>query len=270
MTHEDFTAATTAKIQGTWNLHNVAEKQEHPLHFFTMLSSLSGLVGQRAQANYAAANAFLDSFAQYRRSCGLPAMSVDLGVVEDVGYIAERPELAARLDKNVWSAGINEAMLLKIIEVSIRDQLAPSGLEETPQIITGIPVPQPANSELVRDARFCGLVFGDRASAATGEGQGSHAIQEVFQKIKNKAQRAAILETLTGAVNEHVSKALSLPEPMEPGKDISSYGMDSLAAVEIRNWLRLELKAEMTTLEVTNAKSLYALCERVLDKMIAQ
>ena len=50
---------------------------------------------------------------------------------------------------------------------------------------------------------------------------------------------------------------------MEPAKSFASYGLDSLAAVEMRNWLRMELDAELTTLEIVNATSLSSLCENV-------
>ncbi|TVY37829.1 Fumagillin dodecapentaenoate synthase [Lachnellula subtilissima] len=66
----DYHGALACKVQGTWNLHNVAEKLGLKLDFFTMLSSISGVVGQKGQANYTAGNAFLDAFASYRHGLG--------------------------------------------------------------------------------------------------------------------------------------------------------------------------------------------------------
>jgi len=54
---------------------------------------------------------------------------------------------------------------------------------------------------------------------------------------------------------------------VEPGKPLTSYGLDSLAAVEFRNWLRLEMGAVFTMLEVMGAMSLFALCERLIEKI---
>jgi hypothetical protein len=54
---------------------------------------------------------------------------------------------------------------------------------------------------------------------------------------------------------------------MEPAKPLASYGLDSLAAVEFRNWARMELGAELTTLEIMGATSLFALGERVIAKI---
>ena len=82
MNLQDWTAAVEPKVRGTWNLHEATKFR--PLDFMLLFSSLCGLVGQPGQANYAAANTFLDAFAQYRQSLGLPASVLDLGPVEDV------------------------------------------------------------------------------------------------------------------------------------------------------------------------------------------
>jgi KR domain len=143
-------------VQGTWNLHNAALEQNLSLDFFTMLSSISGVVGQKGQANQAAANVFLDNFSVFRRSLGLPACSVDLGVVEDIRYIHEYSGLQQQLDTSIWT-GINESLLHKILRFSIFQQISPVNEVSASQLITGIPVPQPADSGLARDARFGGF-----------------------------------------------------------------------------------------------------------------
>jgi hypothetical protein len=61
MTLEEYNQVVACKIQGTWNLHAAAERLNLTLDFFTLLSSISGVIGQRGQANYAAANVFLDT-----------------------------------------------------------------------------------------------------------------------------------------------------------------------------------------------------------------
>src|SRR5258708_344307 len=112
MTVDDFRTSIHAKVQGTWNLHDASvELLKQPLDFFTMLSSISGVVGREGQANYAAANTFLDTFASYRQSQGLRANAVDLGMIVDVGYIAEDQNgLEDRFDKTRWIP-VNESML---------------------------------------------------------------------------------------------------------------------------------------------------------------
>ncbi|KAL8735462.1 MAG: hypothetical protein Q9181_002805 [Wetmoreana brouardii] len=266
MTVEEFHDASRAKVQGTWNLHNVALEQNAPLAFFTTLSSISGVVGQKAQANYAAANAFLDSFASYRQSLGLPACSVDLGVIEDIGYISEREHLAQRLDDSIWTP-INERRLHEIIRFSILQQSSPINSASASQMITGISFPQKEGSPLLRDARFTGLRSSDAALDATADRDSVTDVQSFFALIKAKADRPVLLAEAINVVNRQFMRSLNLSEPMEPAKPLSGYGLDSLAAVEIRNWMRMSLGAEVTVLEINTASSLSALCEKIMERL---
>ena len=144
MTVSDFHTTLSSKVAGTWNLHRASLELEQPLSFFTLPSSISGVIGQKGQANYSAANAFLDVFASYRLGQGLPAHSVDLGVIEDVGYVAEQGGMQKHFDDRQW-IGINEYVLHKILSLSILQQTAPINAASASQLITGIPVPQPAD-----------------------------------------------------------------------------------------------------------------------------
>lgn len=82
MTQEEFQIPLLAKILGTWNLHHVTKHME--LDIFLMHSSIASVFGNYSQTNYAAANAFQDSFAHYRRSIGLPGQTINWGAL-DVG-----------------------------------------------------------------------------------------------------------------------------------------------------------------------------------------
>jgi hypothetical protein len=267
MTIEEYHETIKSKVQGTWNLHNVSLERELPLDFFTMLSSISGVVGQKGQANYAAANVFLDSFAFYRQKLGLAACCVDLGAIEDVGYMSEHSDLMVALDTSAWTP-INEALFHKIVRFSIIQQIAPIDRATSSQLITSIAVPQKATSQLLVDARFGGLCFGDTVGAKANDGKdGSKEIQALFLMVKGGVDHQAVLDATIGVVNRQFMTMLRLNDAMEPGKPLSTYGLDSLAAVEFRNWVRMELGAELTTLDITNAASLIALCERIVSRM---
>lgn len=85
-----------------------------------MLSSITGSVGTATESNYGAANSFLDAFGSYRRSHGLPAVSLGLGMISEVGFLHENPEIeAALLRKGVHP--FTEAELLQIIDISLSD-----------------------------------------------------------------------------------------------------------------------------------------------------
>lgn len=268
MTAAQFHNALRCKVQGTWNLHEVSMEQAAPLDFFTMLSSLSGLVGQKGQANYAAGNVFLDSLATYRHGLGLPACSIDLGVIEDVGYISERQSIANRLDINIWTP-INERLLHEIMRVSIfqQDSKSPINPISKAQMITGIPFPQPADAALLHDARFAGLAQHGDSQLGEKAQDTSQEIQTFLSLVRTDADVETQVTAAVAVINRHFQRTLGLSEPMEPAKTLTVYGLDSLAAVEFRNWARQELQVTFSTLEVVGAKTLRALCEKIVAKM---
>ncbi|KAK1140322.1 Type I Iterative Polyketide synthase (PKS) [Aspergillus melleus] len=271
MTVTQYHEALRCKVQGTWNLHEVSiSEQAASLDFFTMLSSLSGLVGQKGQANYAAGNAFLDSLATYRHGLGLPACSVDLGVIGGVGYISERQSIANRLDINIWTP-INESLLHEILRLSIfqQDSLSPLNPSSAAHMITGIPCPQPPDATLLQDVRFAGLAAADDGLVGETAQDASQETRALLDLVRSDptAQLDTHLNTTVAVVNRHFMRTLGLSEPMEPAKPLTVYGLDSLAAVEFRNWARQELQITITTLEVVGAKTLRALCEKLVSRM---
>lgn len=277
MTHDDFHTAIKAKVAGTWNLHN-ASIAHTPLDFFTMLSSISGVVGNKGQANYAAANAFMDAFAFYRQGQGLRAHTVDLGLIEDVGYVAEvgGAALEARFDRREWTP-INEGMLRSILSCSILQQTGHPGSLSTrsrAQMVTGIAYPLPLDrSDLAGNRRF-DYLFATSEGHGNDEASGEQA-DPVSQAVRafrithesGEADAAALTRAAVPLLQSQITHLLRLETEMEPGKPLMAYGLDSLSAVELRGWVRQKLGGELSTLDITNASSLVALCEKLVAKL---
>jgi hypothetical protein len=95
MTFSEWNQSILPKVQGTWNLHH-ATTTSH-LDFFLLFSSICGQTGQWGQANYNAANSFLDAFVNYRKSQSLPASVVDIGFMGSIGMAMENSNLVEKL-----------------------------------------------------------------------------------------------------------------------------------------------------------------------------
>ncbi|MES2570828.1 MAG: SDR family NAD(P)-dependent oxidoreductase, partial [Verrucomicrobiota bacterium] len=91
-----FQRVLAPKCDGAWNLHALGL----PLDFFVMCSSVVSLLGSAGQGSYAAANSFLDSLADYRRSRGLPALTINWGLLGGIGYVSRNPVLKAGLESS--------------------------------------------------------------------------------------------------------------------------------------------------------------------------
>jgi acyl transferase domain-containing protein/NADPH:quinone reductase-like Zn-dependent oxidoreductase/NAD(P)-dependent dehydrogenase (short-subunit alcohol dehydrogenase family)/SAM-dependent methyltransferase/acyl carrier protein len=86
MTADDIQAVLGPKIDGAWNLHNLTLDQS--IDFFLCYSSVAALFGNRDQANYAAANEYLEALCRQRRASGRPALSIGWGAIGTSGYVA--------------------------------------------------------------------------------------------------------------------------------------------------------------------------------------
>lgn len=272
MSLQDYHDAIKCKIQGTWALHNTALKLGIDLEFFTLLSSISGLVGNRGQANYAAANVFQDSFATFRRQRGQAACSINLGVISDDGVMAENPNIADKHFDQRTFFSIDTVLLRKILYVSIlqqQDRPAAAAVAPQAQIVTGVVYPQTAQSQLRGDARFAALFTGQGAEAGGEAKSGDAEVQALLGLLGSPTVDAATKQSCTvDLVNKALMRIMRLSEPMDPARPFAVYGIDSLSAVEIRNWVRTELGALVTTLDIMNATSLASFCEKIVAKIV--
>ncbi|KAH7305246.1 hypothetical protein B0I35DRAFT_362380 [Stachybotrys elegans] len=268
MTHKDFQESAKPKVNGTWNLHQLLPRD---LDFFIMLSSISGVTGNPGQANYAAGNTFMDDLASYRRSLGLTATSLDLGLMLDVGFVAER-DGTSNLKK--WeSVGLTNKEFLHILSSAMRGYLpssAPGGQPSVmaSQVVTGLATGGhvAANSLdkpfYFSDARFKELV---RAELSDSDAQASGDSVKAFRaSLQSATTLAMAIETIGEAIRRRLADVMNLdPENIELSRPVHAYGVDSLVAVELRNWIIQEMQSSISLFELLQSPSLASLAAKV-------
>lgn len=264
MTPDEFRLPSQPKVAGTWNLHTAASEQDRPLDFFTMLSSVSGLLGHMGQTNYAAANSFLDAFAAWRLQQGLAACSVDLGPVDDVGYLKDKDTANRRLEGMGWQL-INEALLYRILRASILQQTHRINPSSYGVLCTGILPGAPFFEPLHRFSALRPAAGSAAAAGGAGNGGAAASAATKLTMLKNAArsgvEHATLLAAATEVMNTVLMRSLGMKEPLEALRPLGDYGVDSLVAVEMRNWARAELAVEMSVLDIVGARTLTSLCE---------
>ncbi|XYH94915.1 SDR family NAD(P)-dependent oxidoreductase [Sorangium sp. So ce1128] len=100
------------KMMGAWHLHELTA--DIPLEAFVLFSSMTSVLGNAGQGNYAVANAFLDGLAHHRKARGLPVTCVNWGVISDAGYVARQQGLRDRL-AGIGAGGIESAEALDLL-----------------------------------------------------------------------------------------------------------------------------------------------------------
>lgn len=282
MTIDKWRAATDPKVLGLWNVHNALLLQQ-PSHsgldFFVLFGSTSGLCGYPGQANYAAANSFLDAFAQYRRGLGLPCSVVDLGPVEDVGHVSGAWEIQAAVARS-GARFVSEGQMLQAVQLAMASGSSAainydSLVQGQGQIGVGFDVDIPledARNSVVwkRDPRMVALhrpgASGSRGGAAgTSEpGTGSDGLTELISRLRGDPAGLDSPSTLASVARAIASRVYSLlsreldqtDEAFLASVSLASLGIDSLVTIEVRNWWRRTFGSQVSSVQLANAGSL--------------
>ncbi|MFJ4851142.1 SDR family NAD(P)-dependent oxidoreductase, partial [Streptomyces sp. NPDC088733] len=225
---ERLSAVLRPKVDAAWNLHQLT--QDMDLSAFVLFSSAAGVFGGAGQANYAAANVFLDALAAHRRAQGLAATSLAWGLWDGgmagelaagevsrlgrggVNALSEQEGLA--LFDTATASGTALFVPMKLDLGALRAQVAGGGM--LPPLLSG----------LVR-------VPNRRAARAASASAGKLARQ--LGALPESERADAVLDL----VRAQVAAVLGFdgPEAVVPARAFSEVGFDSLTAVELRNRL---------------------------------
>ena len=258
MSFDDYNNVVQPKVAGAWHLHNTLADQT--LDFFIMLSSAAGIIGNKGQAAYSAANTFMNAFAQYRVRQGLPATAIDLAAVSDVGYLAENLERKDLVMGAMGSEGVNEVELHALIAAAISNNMGKSNLNHC---ITGLDIlPGAEVPSWMADAKFASIR--PKVDEAALNFAAKLSLRESLKQADTREGAESLV--YTGLVDK-VSAILMIPkEEIDGRQPIATYGLDSLVAVEIRNWVTRETAASLQVLELLSSGSLIALSQLIVKK----
>lgn len=253
------------KVNGTWNLHEALAKED--LDFFVLFSSISCVVGQWGQANYAAANCFLGSFVQYRHSLGRPASVVDIGVMEDVGYVSQNPAVLEQF-KATSAHTLREQDLLDALQLVMTQCSAPppqsDGYINTAHLSIGLrstrSLADPSNRTIwKRDVRMS-MYRNMESVGTTNSGTANEGLKQFLAGIASEPSilnAQPNLDYLTHEIKAQLcSFMIRAEEDVDAKQSLSALGVDSLVAIEIRNWFRQSLGLDISVLEIMNAGSM--------------
>lgn len=258
MTAEDYNTVLQPRYNGTWNLHKHLPSD---LDLFVMLSSVSGVIGNATQAAYAAGSAFMDAFAAYRNTLGLPAVSLDLGTITDVGYLASNKELLSKMEKQGFQ-GTDTKTLLSLVQVAITQHATP----DKPQIITGLGEWKEGESLGNFDAPVFSH-FRRRFQTRAQGTQSGDSIDQIHGSLRAVKTQEDSIPIVFDALSAKMAAQLGIPvDRVDPSSPLSEFGIDSHVAVELRNWISKMMESSVSILEILASTSVLQLAGHIASR----
>jgi polyketide synthase 12 len=233
LTPERLDAVLRAKVDVAWNLHELT--RDLSVSAFVMFSSMAGLVGSSGQANYAAANSFLDGLAAHRREHGLPAISLGWGLWDQAsnmtGELASVDFARFARDGIVAMSSAEALQLLDTAMVVDEPFLLPARIDTTALRAKYDAGTLPPMFVDLINARARRQVDDSLAAAKS-----KSALLQRLEGLPEDEQHAVLLDL----VRSHIATVLgnTSPEAIDPDKAFQELGFDSLTAVEMRNRLK--------------------------------
>ena len=245
-----FEKVLVPKVRGTYHLHTLTQSME--LDFFVLFSSNSGLLGNPGQANYAAANVFLDAFAYQRQAQGLPALTIDWNEWSEVG-------MAAHLN-------LEQMHGFEPISPTRGVQVFTYLLSQNPPQVSVMPVDWPqflASEEQISPflAEFAKL-----ALPSVGE------VVETQMDIQRRLAESVDSDVRYAHVLDYFSARLaamlgfSSPTQIDLQEGLIELGLDSLMAVELRGILRRELRVNLPIATLFGGASIKEIARPILTR----
>lgn len=254
LTRDRMMKVIAPKAHGAWLLHEGTLGMD--LDCFVMFSSLASVFGNSAQANYAAANAFLDALAHHRQALGLPALAINWGALGGEGYVARNERVAeylalhgttplspgevVTLVESFLNAGATQALAMRVDWSKWRQSYR--GGQESPLLerIYAAGVDAPETSGAKSDWRL---------------------------KIESAAP-ADRTEVIGQAVRDVVGSVLRVkPEGLRFDQPLTDLGLDSLMAVEIENSIESSIGVALPPASLMKARTIGQIATLIAEHM---
>jgi hypothetical protein len=257
MTAERLSGVLAPKADAAWYLHELT--RELPLAFFTLISSAGGLILAAGQANYAAANTFLDALAQHRHTQGLPATSLAYGLWLGTGlgqYISET-DVKRMQRQGLPPLEPGEALALF-------DAALASGQAAT------VPLHVDRAALNTRTDDIAALL---RPTTTHRRTAGTKAVEaELIWPRIAQAPRAEQVAQLRDLVQKRAAAILGHSDPtaVDVERGFLEQGFDSLSAMELRNALARDTALKLPPMVVFDSDTPARLATLLLDEYAVQ
>lgn len=240
------------KVQGAWNLHKLT--REYDLDLFVLYSSATTTIGNPGQANYVAANAFLESLAKLRRKSGLTATVISWDAITDAGYLLRNEELAGHLAKRMGLGGMTTDQAFQAMErLIVTDQTESVVFNANWSALKrALPL---LNSHMYRNIMH-GLDINDNL--------GGDDLIEMLANIDDSERQPMVVNFLIA----EIARILQMPEEkIAHNCSIQDLGIDSLMAMELATTIEMKLGIDLPVMTLVDNVTLDGLANRIISML---
>lgn len=253
------------KTAGSKNLDIVFSDDQ--LGFFIMTSSFAAIGGHAGQSNYAAANMYMNELAAEGRRRGLAGSVLNIGVIYGLGLLArEKQGIYAGLEKEGYPPISERDIHHMFLEAIVAGRPVAGQIMDLTTGLARYRVNDPDPLHWHHDRRSCHYTVHDDV-----DGAGLQQDTRGKQVVKELIGRAASDQDISDIVVEHLCRYLAAAHklPKVTGENnIVELGLDSLAAVEIRNWFYKSVGRDVAVLKIVSSTSIVGLCDGIARKIM--
>lgn len=223
------------------------------LDFFVLFSSATTLFGNPGQANYVAANHWLEAMARQRLALGLPATAVLWGAIDDAGFLARNSDIKQALQDRMGGSALEAAIALDSLEQMLVHKRSGLGVLELDWKALARFLPTAQAPKFIELARLHG---GEQ------EEDGALDVQRMLAELGEDELVAAFSEML----KQEISEILRLPaSKLDAQRPLQELGLDSLMSVELVVAVEGRFGIRLPVMELSESSSIDKLTQRIIE-----
>ncbi|MGW8462024.1 SDR family NAD(P)-dependent oxidoreductase [Pseudomonas sp. CLCA07] len=252
LTREQLQRVLEPKAKGAQYLHELTARL--PLDFFVLFSSATTLFGNPGQANYVAANHWLEALARHRLALGLPATSVLWGAIADAGFLARNQDIKDALQSRMGGAALQSQAALQTLERLLLQRRSGLGVLELDWKALSRFLPAAGSPKFNELARLHG-----------GE-QDEESDADDIQRLLAEMDDPELIELFSEMLKQEISEILRLPtSKLDATRPLQELGLDSLMSVELVVAVEERFGVRLPVMELSEASSIGKITVRILE-----
>lgn len=267
MGYDDVMDVVKPKVLGSLHLDRIFYNTN--LDFFILVSSITCVIGNVGQANYAAANMYMCALAANRRKRGLNAVALNGGAIIGAGYITRETDRALDLT-------VEKMALMRLSEEDFHQMIAEAiesghvGCPNGAEITTGLLDIAPDSVNIpkwYRNPKFARFIVQHSASNEDRREQTAAAsIQELLQACKTRQDLTLVVDqSFASQLRKLLLTPADVPDEEMLSKRSTELGLDSLVAVDLRSWFMKSFKVSIPVLKIMGSDTMSTLIQTVVE-----